>query len=228
MITQKEEEDQVHGIKIAQTTPAISHLMYADDLSLDCRANAKEVEVLKLYFDKYCTWSSQLPNVEKSSILFSKNTSREEKRKIRDIMGSKEMGERSIYLGNAFIFGRNRTKEFSKLKDRIQSRLSGWKRQLLSKAGKVVMIKAVAQTIPTYSMSTFEFPKRVCRDMDAILWNFWWNSNQEKEKGMTLKAWTEICKPKDMEGLGFCTFREMNLALLAKLASKIAHGEDNL
>lgn len=194
-----------------------------------CRADANEVEELKDCFDTYCTWSSQLANVEKSSILFSKNTSREDKRKIKAIMGFKEMGAKLIYFGNSFVFRRNRYKEFSKIKDKIQNRLACWNSQLLSKAEKMVMIKAVAQTILTYSISTFEFPKKVCNDMDAILQNIWWGSNKKKKGNcIALKAWSELCKPKDKGGLFFRPFREMNLAFLAKLVWKVASREDNL
>lgn len=194
-----------------------------------CRADANEVEELKDCFDTYCTWSSQLANVEKSSILFSKNTSREDKRKIKAIMGFKEMGAKLIYFGNSFVFRRNRYKEFSKIKDKIQNRLACWNSQLLSKAEKMVMIKAVAQTILTYSISTFEFLKKVCNDMDAILQNIWWGSNKKKKRNcIALKAWSELCKPKDKGGLFFRPFREMNLAFLAKLVWKVASREDNL
>ena len=45
---------------------------------------------------------------------------------------------------------------------------------------------------------------------------------------MTLKAWKEICKPKDLGGLGFQRFIDFNTALLAKLGWKLASGEENL
>lgn len=82
--------------------------------------------------------------------------------------------------------------------------------QLFSKAGKIVMIKAVAQ-IPTYAMSIFEFLKRVCNDMDAILHKFWWRLNKKNGNCMAYKAWLELCKSKDKGGLGFQPFRDMNL-----------------
>lgn len=45
---------------------------------------------------------------------------------------------------------------------------------------------------------------------------------------MALKAWKDICQPKELGGLGFRLFHEMNLALLAKLAWKVAIDEDSL
>lgn len=36
--------------------------------------------------------------------------------------------------------------------------MQGWKEKLLSQAGKEIMIKAVVQSIPTYSVSVFCLP----------------------------------------------------------------------
>lgn len=65
------------------------------------------------------------------------------------VMGYKEMGANSIYLGNALIMGRNKSKYFGRLKERVAKRLEGWNKNLLSKAGKAVLIKSVVQSIPT-------------------------------------------------------------------------------
>ena len=45
---------------------------------------------------------------------------------------------------------------------------------MLSKAGKEVLIKAVAQSIPTYAMAVFQLPIRLCEELDAMCVRFWW------------------------------------------------------
>lgn len=44
---------------------------------------------------------------------------------------------------------------------------------------------------------------------------------------MALKSWDDICKPKAKRGFGFRRFADINMALLAKLAWKIALEEDS-
>jgi len=52
--------------------------------------------------------------------------------------------------------------------------MQGWKEKLLSQAGREVMIKAVVQSIPIYSMSVFKLPVGLCKDIEAMIQKFWW------------------------------------------------------
>ncbi|KAL0300264.1 UNVERIFIED_CONTAM: hypothetical protein Scaly_3053100 [Sesamum calycinum] len=49
---------------------------------------------------------------------------------------------------------------FISLKNRVWSKLQNWGAKRLSQAGRMVLIKAVAQVIPTYAMGCFLLPDR--------------------------------------------------------------------
>jgi len=87
------------------------------------------------------------------------------------------------YLGLPIYMGRSKNKMFGYLKDRVWKRIQGWKEKLLSRAGKEILIKAVAQAIPTYAMSCFDLTKSLCDDISAMVCWFWW-AQQENEKKM--------------------------------------------
>ena len=77
------------------------------------------------------------------------------------------------YLGLPTLVGRSKYQTFSFLKDQVWKKIQGWKGQLLSKSRKEVLIKAVAQSIPTYTMGVFQFPVKLCNDLTAMCARFW-------------------------------------------------------
>lgn len=199
--------------------------MYADDLLVMCKAGQREASTMSNCFNLYCQWLGQTANLEKTNIICSQNTYRRTKRKILDITWFKQMGQNAIYLGNSLVLGRNKSKEFGRLRECIQQRLEGWNKHLLLKAGKATLIKSVVQPIPTYTMSFFIIPEKVCKGIDALVTKFWWESKPRALGFLALKSWDNLCKPKNLRGFSFRKFKDMNMALLAKLSWKLASRE---
>ena len=77
--------------------------------------------------------------------------------------------------------GKNKKACFTLVKEQIWARMMGWKEKLLSQAGKEVMIKAIIQSIPAYSMSVFRLPTSLCKDIEAMIRKFWWGQEEKKK-----------------------------------------------
>ena len=75
-------------------------------------------------------------------------------------------------MGLLSLVGKNKRNTFNDFKEKLSKKLAGWKEKLLSKAGKEVLIKAVAQAIPTYTMSCFKIPDSLCDDLTSMIRNF--------------------------------------------------------
>ncbi|KAL5561645.1 hypothetical protein UlMin_031392 [Ulmus minor] len=130
-------------------------------------------------------------------------------------MGFSRIKPDSAYLGLP-LFRTGKDKDFYFLIDRLDAKLARWKAKILSKAKKLVLIKYVAFTLPTYVMQTMRLLATICSKLDARIRSFWWSSSSESRKLLCLKAWDSLCKPKSCGGLGFRKMDEFNRAILAR------------
>jgi hypothetical protein len=97
----------------------------------------------------------------------------------------------------------------------------------MSSGAKEVMIKAVAQAIPTYVMSVFKLPASLCHELTQLIRQFWWGEDSENRK-VYLMAWDKLLMSKGMGGIGFRDLGLFNQALLARQAWRLIQYPDSL
>jgi len=120
--------------------------------------------------------------MEKSSIHFAKGVRQQIPDVIKNEMEVYNEALSEKYLGVPSDVGTATNGAFKYLKDRVWSRVEGWLEQCLSAGGKEILKKAVAQAIPTYSMSCFRLPKGLCEHLTSLMRNFWWGCKDGKRK----------------------------------------------
>jgi hypothetical protein len=67
-----------------------------------------------------------------------------------------------------------------------------WKRPLLSKGGRVTLIKSTLANIPTYYMSLFKIPVKVANRIEKLQRDFLWGGVGEEFKYHLVK-WSKVC-----------------------------------
>ena len=149
-----------------------SHLLFVDDSLLFFKANRESAEVVKEALNTYCQASGQRINADKSSIHFAKGVSGNIQEEIKASLQVHNVALSEKYLGMSTDVGLSTNGAFKYLKDRVWKKVQGWMEQTLSVGGKEVLIKAVAQAVPTFSMSCFRLPRGLCQHIDGLLRGF--------------------------------------------------------
>ena len=175
-------EGGIQGIQVAQTAPKINHLLFADDSLLFFKAAACNARAVQESLSKYCEASGQQVNLAKSSIFFSKGCRQTIRNEIKSITHVENESLNEKYLGLPMEVGRATNGDFQYIKDRVWNKVQGWIEQSLSAGGKEILIKVVAQAIPTYTMECFRLPKGLCDHINSLLRKFWWGSERGKRK----------------------------------------------
>lgn len=181
-ISLAESQDLIHGVKICNGAPSISHLFFANDSFIFFKANVAECGVLEDIYSNYEKASCQKINYDKSSVSFSRNVPFESQRLLAQTLNVERVGKHDSYLGLPMDISYSKVEAFGSIKEKVKNKLQGWREKSLSTAGKEVLLKAVIQSIPTYLMSCFELPKVICSDVQQLMAKFWWGSKGEERK----------------------------------------------
>ena len=163
---------QINGFSICRGCPLITHIFFADDSLLFCKAKEQECHTLVSILNRYEEASGQKINTDKSLVFFSPNTSQELRDGILNILGPMQDSRHNKYLGLPSIIGKSKAQVFAEVKDRVAKKLAGWKGKLLSIGGREILIKAVAQAVPTYTMGCFQLPKTLCQELESMMRSF--------------------------------------------------------
>lgn len=208
-------DGRISGVPIAAGGTRLSHLFFADNSLLFCRANFSEWCNLSHILEAYERASGQQLNAAKTTIFFSKSTRSNFKRFICTTVGVSATTRIERYLGLPALVGKSKTKAFAGICDRVKKELDGWKEKFLSQAGKEILIKAVTQAIPTYSMNVFQLPKALCKTLNSLMSRFWWGYKPNLTK-VPWMSWKCLGTSKHCGGMGFRDLEVFNRAFLAK------------
>ena len=114
------------------------------------------------------------------------------------------------------------------IEERFRRRLALWKRQYISKGGRLTLFRNTLSSLPIY-MFLFQLPRRVKLMLEQIQRDFLWGGGSLEKKPHPVK-WASVCSDKNEGGLGVRGFYNLNRALMSKWLwrfanEKIPYGE---
>jgi len=192
---------EVEELRVSRNAPGISHLLFADDAMLFFKAKREQAEKIMRILQVFQQGTGQLLSPAKCSILVRESLDPATQAQIRQTLQVERVEFDSKY-GLPTPDGRQKKDRFQSVKEKISKRMSTWSEKFLSSGAKDVLIKSIAQAIPTYMMSVFQLSDSVCEDIECSFRKFWWGEEKDQRRNHWV-AWEKFSRCKARGGLGF-------------------------
>ncbi|KAL4373402.1 hypothetical protein AHAS_Ahas05G0078200 [Arachis hypogaea] len=192
----------------------LSHLQFADNTIIFCSPEEETICNYKWLLQCFEMMSGLSINFDKSSLI-SVNYEREWSQRMCSLLGCKEATLPVKYLSNFLAENPKLVKTWKPIIDKVEEKLNLWKAKTINKAGKLVLIKSVLNSLPVYYLSLYKMPKVVADKLISLQRRFLW-SNKDGRDGVPLVRWDIVQAPKCFGGLGVGDAVLRNTALLFK------------
>ncbi|KAL8456615.1 hypothetical protein ACS0TY_034735 [Phlomoides rotata] len=152
----------------------------------------------------------------KSGVFYNSNVSEDVRSNLNAILGVNNPLNMGKYFGLPSLIGRNKNEIFSYVRDRLWKKLQLWRSKKLSMSGKEILIKVVAQSIPTYVMIMFLLTLTLLDELHRMLNALWWGHGSNLND-IKRESWESLCAPKSSGSMRFRNLHLFNVTLLGKL-----------
>ena len=148
-----------------RTEMNISHLLFANN-TVFCEAKKEYLTYLSWTLFWFEATLGLRINLAKSEILPVGGV--EEVEELAVELGCRVGSLPSTYLGLPLGAPHKSLSMWDEVEERVRRRLALWKRQYISKGGRITLIKSTMTSMPIYQMSLFRMPKVVARRLEKL------------------------------------------------------------
>ncbi|KAM0052219.1 putative RNA-directed DNA polymerase [Helianthus debilis subsp. tardiflorus] len=214
------------GVKLPNGGPTVSNLLYADDALILGEWEEGNILTVARMLRVFYACSGLKINIHKSN-MFGVGVDDGAIDYMAALVGCKRGAFPFKYLGIPLGANMNRIRNWDPIFSIVKSRLASWKAKTLSIGGRLVLIKAVLESLPIYFLSIFKAPVKVINSLESIIRNFLWGGSEDIKK-LHWVAWEKVTLPKRYGGLGLSKLNLVNEALLCKWVWRYRVEEESL
>ena len=174
------------GFQTPSQPSGIPLLQYADDTVFFMEGSVEEAKNLSALLDVFAYCSGLRLNRGKSEFT-GFGLSQDEESQCSQALGTPVGALPCRYLGLPLSAGRLRVADWQPVVGKVEQRLEGWKAKILSKGGRLVLLRSVLSAIPTFYLSVFRIPASIEQRLSGIMRKFFWKGSTEG-RGLALVA----------------------------------------
>ena len=112
MIKNAELQGDIHGYSLCRRGPKLTHLLFANDSLIFCKATMKECDKVMDLLNKYKEAAGQKVNRSKILLFFSNSVLEEVKHEIKGKLGVPKIMHYEKYIGLPSLVGKGKKREF--------------------------------------------------------------------------------------------------------------------
>ena len=202
---------------------SISHLLYADDTIIFCEAKADQL----LYLSWVLLWfeasSGMKINLNKSKLI--PVGAMENLDALPVELGYRTGHLPTTSLGLPLGATHKSVTIWDSIEEKMQKRLALWKRNFISKGGRITLIKSTLTSLPLYQMSIFRMPNVVAKRLENLERCYLWGGGARERKAH-LVNWDVVCSEKRQGSPSLRKPTLLNKALLGKWIWRFAFDRD--
>ena len=186
--------------------------LYADDVVIFLKPSAADIEITLDILQLFGRASGLQTNIQKSSVLPIQCL--DEDREILQVYLPCQLVDFPCkYLGVPLSLQKLTKAQIQPIIDKIADQLPSWKADLLTRAGRKVLVQFVLTSMIVYLAMAMDLPPWALKAIDKIRRGFLWRGRKDVKGGHCLLAWSKVTRPPELGGLGISQVQQLGWAL---------------
>jgi hypothetical protein len=187
--------------RIAPRELVTSISLYADDVIIFCHPDESELRMVRAILTLFGEALGLHINFAKCSVT-PIACSEEEALEAAAVMECQLAPFPVKYLGIPLSVRCISAAALQPLVDSIADRLPLWKASMMTKAGRLALVKSVLMAIPLHQIIVLGLNKKTLKRVEKIVRSFLWAGRANANGGHSHVNWARVCRPLSYGGLG--------------------------